>query len=408
MPVFVTALPPVHTPLGERLRERTEQLQSKEVDKQFGYAHGYLAEAMMRPFEQIATVVDPPDPYVPWEPIFNVDICPDWALPWLAQCVGVKLPASVTPAQARELIKGLGFMKRGTTAAIEAAGAPLLKPGVVHNVYFRERDGGDAYRLEIVVNEESLPESDLPLYNAVTNPRPASVTGWRGYSVTGSETLDLTNVVDPTSKTGLANMLAGAVDAQRWVRLFPDATDLDVVADDHVAVVISGRGTLGATQVMPVVIWHNSLGEILGQTNGAVVPVTGAWQEFKVNVKVPTGVGIVGAAPAIEFNCALGEIELFAAAALIANVSPGRIPNYGDGSLPGWVWEAAPDASASAWSQLHTVQDAYGTQVPAGIVFAFRSIFGWDYEQMTIQGGTYGEQSVDYLTYRKLAENEKG
>jgi hypothetical protein len=165
---------PDYTALGRRLQDRTSQLQQEDVDAQYGYVHGHLSEGMMRGLQQLAQLVDPDDPYVPWEPLFNVDICPDWALPWLAQCVGVRLPSTVTPDQARDLIRGIGVQNRGTTKAIREAGNILLIGD--QQMYFRERDGGDPYRLEIVVSETDIvPGDEVRLQNLYASQIPAGI-----------------------------------------------------------------------------------------------------------------------------------------------------------------------------------------------------------------------------------------
>ena len=44
-------------------------------------------------------------------------------------------------------------------------------------------------------------------------------------------------------------------------------------------------------------------------------------------------------------------------------------------------------------------------QKPAGIVLTYRQVAGWDYQQMTAEGGTYADQSADYTTYTDLQEH---
>lgn len=103
----------------------------------------------MLPFAQLAELVDPTDPWVPWQPLFDVDLCPYWALPWLGQVVGVRVPRGLSDADARQYIKALGSFQRGSPGAIRAAAGFALSG--TKTVFFRERDSGDAYRLEVVV-----------------------------------------------------------------------------------------------------------------------------------------------------------------------------------------------------------------------------------------------------------------
>lgn len=161
---------PVHTPLGLRLRERTQPLAPD--DAQYDYAHAHLAEAMMRPFQQMGEVLDPPDPHVPWEPLFNLAIAPDWVLPWLAQVVGVRLPNGLTPDQQRNAIVELAFLKRGSPGAIKTA-AGLALTGT-KQVWLRERDAGDAYLLEIVTKVNETPDM-AAVYRSVLLQKPAGI-----------------------------------------------------------------------------------------------------------------------------------------------------------------------------------------------------------------------------------------
>ncbi len=145
---------PVLSSLGERLRERTQELAPD--DHLYDYAHAHLCEGMMLPFLQVAEIIDPPDPYQPWEILFDADLCPVWALPWLGQIVGVRIPKNWSEQDQRDLLKGLGGFKRGSPGAIRSA----IKLTLTGNktVIFRERDAGEAYRLEIVTDESETPD----------------------------------------------------------------------------------------------------------------------------------------------------------------------------------------------------------------------------------------------------------
>lgn len=166
----MTAPPPPYSDLGDRLRERTQPLAPD--DDQWDYAHAKLCEGMMLAFAQLAELVDPPDPYVPWEPLFDVNLCPGWALPWLAQLVGTRVPAGLSDDDARTFIKELGSFKRGSPAAIRAA-AQFALTGT-KTVYFRERDAGDAYRLEVVTLASETPDPALVLQYILTQ-KPAGI-----------------------------------------------------------------------------------------------------------------------------------------------------------------------------------------------------------------------------------------
>src|SRR3954467_8505956 len=111
--------PTTHSPLGQRLTERTQPLAPD--DALYGYAHAALCEGMMLPFGQLAELIDPPDPLLPWEPLFDLAICPAWALPWLGQLVGVRLLGGLSADEARTFIRELSLHKRGSPGAIVPA-----------------------------------------------------------------------------------------------------------------------------------------------------------------------------------------------------------------------------------------------------------------------------------------------
>lgn len=143
---------------GARLQERTQPLAPN--DDQYGYAHAILCETMAQPFLQVAELIDPPDPLPPWAPLFSVDLCPTWALPWLAQLVGVRLPVGLSETDQRTFIRSVSGNATGTVASIAAAVNSTLvssSPPDPPTVFIRERDGS-AYRLEIVTQTSETPD----------------------------------------------------------------------------------------------------------------------------------------------------------------------------------------------------------------------------------------------------------
>jgi hypothetical protein len=148
---------PTHTPLGARLRERTQPLAPD--DASYGYAHAHLCEALGRMLEQVAEVFDPEGDVPPLAPILDVELCPGWALPWLAQLVGVVLPYGVGDDEARTYIRDVAGFERGTPASLRAAAGLFLTGD--KTVYFRERDptGADPpYTLEVVTVASETPD----------------------------------------------------------------------------------------------------------------------------------------------------------------------------------------------------------------------------------------------------------
>lgn len=153
---------PEHSRWGARLRERTQPLQPD--DENYGWAHATLCETMAQSFLQVAELIDPPDPWPPWGPLFDLAVCPPWALPWLAQAVGIDLPTGIDPDQARTIIQDAAGHNVGTVKAMKAAIMLTLvesDPGVPPEIVIRERDGGNAYQLEIVTWDKNTPDPAL-------------------------------------------------------------------------------------------------------------------------------------------------------------------------------------------------------------------------------------------------------
>lgn len=146
---------------GARLRERTQPLQPD--DYLYEWTHAILCEALAKPYLQICELIDPPEPYPPWGPLFDLNACPDWALPWLAQIVGIRLPAGATGTEVRRIIKEAAGHNVGTVKAIRVSLEGTLvssHPPAPPTIYFRERDGS-AYRLEVVTLDPETPDPEL-------------------------------------------------------------------------------------------------------------------------------------------------------------------------------------------------------------------------------------------------------
>lgn len=146
---------------GARLRERTQPLQPD--DYLYEWTHAILCEALAKPYLQICELIDPPEPYPPWGPLFDLNACPDWALPWLAQIVGIRLPAGATGTEVRRIIKEAAGHNVGTVKAIRVSLEGTLvsaNPPAPPTIYFRERDGS-AYRLEVVTLDPETPDPEL-------------------------------------------------------------------------------------------------------------------------------------------------------------------------------------------------------------------------------------------------------
>jgi hypothetical protein len=145
---------PTHTPFGQRLRDRTQALALD--DEAYGFAHAYLSEALAQPYREVQEVFDPEGDIPPVAPLLDPDLCPDWALPWLAQLVGLTIPAGTPTDVAREMIRTVSGFARGTPAALRAAAGFFLTG--TKTVFFNERLAGDPYRLGVITLASETPD----------------------------------------------------------------------------------------------------------------------------------------------------------------------------------------------------------------------------------------------------------
>jgi hypothetical protein len=92
----------------------------------------------------------------------DVNRCPDEALPWLAQFVGIQFNAGqgLTADEQRALMVGLGTWHRGTVAALKAAPLPYLTGA--KQVIVKERDTGP-YHFEVITQGSETPDQSLVL-----------------------------------------------------------------------------------------------------------------------------------------------------------------------------------------------------------------------------------------------------
>jgi hypothetical protein len=144
--------------------------------------------------------------------VFDVDLCPVEALPYLAQFVGETLPTTASEADARARILGQPTRRRGTPAGITAACRDTLTG--TRAVFFEERSAeacptDPAYGLMIRTNASETPDpaateaafrSNLPggiilLY--ITSDSPVINTGTRTIDAS-DHTIDTAVAADVT------------------------------------------------------------------------------------------------------------------------------------------------------------------------------------------------------------------
>lgn len=113
-----------------------------------------------------------------WGILFSVDDCPEEALGYLAQFVGVTLLAGATAAQSRSRIRNTDGFKAGTPGAIvEAAEATLTGTQTVRLLerYLASDPSADhAYHLQVRTRASETPDPDATLA-AVLTQKPAGI-----------------------------------------------------------------------------------------------------------------------------------------------------------------------------------------------------------------------------------------
>lgn len=102
-----------------------------------------------------------------WSQMVDINRVPTAALPWLAQFVGVRLPAGLSDAEQRSRIQHADGWKRGTPGSMIAIAQSYLTG--TKTVLLRERDAGP-YQLTINTRTSETPDP-VALSAALQSPR---------------------------------------------------------------------------------------------------------------------------------------------------------------------------------------------------------------------------------------------
>lgn len=163
---------PVLTPTGQDAYDSLTPL--AYADEENGWPLAWFVAALALQFDWIYDLVSDTDDGVGWSPVVDVDRCPAFLLPWLAQFVGIRFVTGRTVQQQRDEITDRPRWRRGTPAAIISLAKEYLTG--TKTVYLVERQGS-AYRMALTTLSSETP--DLPaLVAAVTDP-------YRGQKPTG-------------------------------------------------------------------------------------------------------------------------------------------------------------------------------------------------------------------------------
>jgi len=116
-----------------------------------------------------------------WSLLLDINRCPDEALPWLAQLVGVRLLPGSTPDEQRARIAATDGFRRGSPAAMVGAAKATLTGS--QTVVLRERDGANmgypnspesAYCLTVVTYQGQTPDQTATK-NAILAQKPGGI-----------------------------------------------------------------------------------------------------------------------------------------------------------------------------------------------------------------------------------------
>lgn len=147
-------------------------LHLSDGDEENGWMALHLVAAtteQLAPLDDIARDDDQGRPG--WWSVLDVDACPLFALPWLAQFIGAVCSDGLSAADLRMCIRDASGRRRGTPAAMRTAiGATLTG---TRAVVLTERFGG-AYRLKVQTYVSETPDQAATLA-AILSQKPAGL-----------------------------------------------------------------------------------------------------------------------------------------------------------------------------------------------------------------------------------------
>lgn len=167
---------------------------SRADGEETGWALLHLCEATAGRLDPLRSIVMDDEDHPGWSSVLDVDRAPREWLPWLAQFVGVRLPAGLDEVAERARIRSTDGFNRGTPAAIKGAARQYLRgpdgtPDTA-TVFLTERHGS-AYRLTVAVHASEMIASADVIYKAVLEQKPAGIVLNPISVVTGNDYLTL-------------------------------------------------------------------------------------------------------------------------------------------------------------------------------------------------------------------------
>lgn len=131
----------------------------------------HFIDSIFTQIVEIDDLVRDTDTHVGWGRLLDVDVAPEWALPWLAQFVGVTPIFGLDVASQRLRIKEAAGFSRGSVSAIKAAAGQFLTGTRLVELY--ERDGSP-WRFRVRTYASETPNAQA-VKDAVTALKPAGL-----------------------------------------------------------------------------------------------------------------------------------------------------------------------------------------------------------------------------------------
>lgn len=125
-------------------------------DENHGYALAHVCEAIGRMWQQVADLAEDRDGRPGWATLLDVETCPGWALPWLAQIPGARITTGAPENLQRDEARRRSGQARGRPQTmIDAARATLTGTRTVRLI---ERAGGSAWQIVAITRTTETPD----------------------------------------------------------------------------------------------------------------------------------------------------------------------------------------------------------------------------------------------------------
>ena len=142
-------------------------------------------DGLMRQLDEVEQLTRDTDTHVGWGAALDLDDAPPYAIPWLAQFVGVEVPLSLDVESQRIRISEAAGWRRGTPAAIRGAMRQHLTGSRTTQIFERYQDDPYHLRVRTFVTETPDPER---VEEAVRALKPAGII--LTYDVSDGQTYD--------------------------------------------------------------------------------------------------------------------------------------------------------------------------------------------------------------------------